>query len=328
RDALRGYAPPASDSRAAASPAALLDSLAGGGDPYATSPRALFMDTSGELGSAAALLRRAAAGLGADTARLIATLDAHPRTQRFRRLAGGAPAGQADRAEDDAPGTVARRVAALSEAAHANALAAALALSRRDYRTAGRRLAENAAAAEQLVRAPSEFANHAGVGIVRTLALLPLAEVEEARGDLARARALREAADALDDFAGSVPWRDGAAGMAADPARLGAFAGLVGDSLLAPGVRRRALDALWDGGCLNPRELVAGPSPARERWLRAAADSARWSAAARAQALAALRTRQAADTAARDVGRYGRVLPAAIRARWARERDCLDRLPA
>ena len=80
------------------------------------------------------------------------------------------------------------------------------------------RLGENAALGEHLlVEIPLWFANRFGAHLLRDYAVLPLAILEELRGNADRAQELRALADDLRDHVESDVWSTRMAGLAANP---------------------------------------------------------------------------------------------------------------
>ena len=148
-------------------------------------------------------IRAAAKGLTSDSASLFAAAAAHPRTEAVRRLSAseaslftaslGRPLAEY-RSLSEVPEPP---YAALRAGAQANALGAVAAIARRDYAEAERRLGENAALAERFLAVPRRFAGAFGAGLLQEMALLPLAEVEDLRGDPRPGVELRRAADTV-----------------------------------------------------------------------------------------------------------------------------------
>jgi hypothetical protein len=159
------------------------------------------------------------------------------------------------------------------EAAQANALSAVLAVSRGDYAGAVTRLGENAAIAEHFLRVPRLFANQFGIGMLQDLAILPLADLERIRGDSGLADQLEAAADGLRQEGFSRGWSLGMIGLAADPEHLGNYSAVLVDERVLPGHRVESFAGAWIGLCLNPRELISGRDPGRERTVLSAAAS-------------------------------------------------------
>ena len=245
------------------------------GAPYDKAPLSTIVGNGTEergLESVAATLRRVtASGLSAEDTSAIRRLAEHPRTLALRRLA---EARDADLSAAFAPaeGSAASRPvhAALREAAEANALLAAVAAARGDRASATRRLGENAAVAGRLLAARTLFANQYGAGMLQDLALLPLADLEAAAGNVERSAQLRAASAGVREhlYPGWSPRE--LAGLAADPDDASRLRSLADDSHIAPGIRATTADAMRAGFCFNMREVLSGPSPGRvERGSRA-----------------------------------------------------------
>jgi hypothetical protein len=218
--------------------------------------------------------------VGSDTARLLDLLGRHPRTALFRRMARappvdifgstlGGPVGSYGSFDSLAQ----PQYGPLRTAAHANLLGALLATWSGDPDTAVQRLAENAAMAEHFLRAPSVFANRYGVGMLQQLALLPLAEVELARGNRDRAQSLVAAGDQIREEVLGHAWPGRLAGLAADPHDLSRYARALRSELLSPGYRVESFYGGWGGFCLNRWEILRGLSPLRETAVLTAGDA-------------------------------------------------------
>ena len=163
--------------------------------------------------------------------------------------------------------------AELRAGAQANALGAVAAIARRDYAEAERRLGENAALAERFLSVPRRFAGAFGAGLLQEMALLPLAEVEDLRGDPRQGVQLRRAADTVRVLFLDPAWSSRLIGLAAAPDDMRTYTAAVRDPRLPAGLRAEGLDGGVLGFCLNPREVVTGPQPSRREAVRAAADS-------------------------------------------------------
>jgi hypothetical protein len=109
--------------------------------------------------------------------------------------------------------------------------------------------------------------------MLQDLALLPLAEIEELRGHKEKAGELREAAAQLREQVYSRVWATRMTGLAADPGNLSRLVVALRDERLLPGLRVGGLYGGFAGLCLNPREILGGPSPGRRATILAAADS-------------------------------------------------------
>jgi hypothetical protein len=147
------------------------------------------------------------------------------------------------------------------------------AVARRDFVEAERRLGENAALAEKFLRVPRRFAGAFGAGMLQELALLPLAQMEDLRGESARAVRLRRAADTVREMLLDPAWSSRLLGLAATPDDLAHFSAALRDPFLPSGLRGEGFESGLLGFCLNAREIVAGPSPLRTESVRLAADS-------------------------------------------------------
>jgi hypothetical protein len=281
RQVWKPYLPPASLSDAALSVAwvrALRD------DPPYPVPPAQLLGSAGSGSPASLWLGKLSPGTQArvpeDTARLMRTLADHPRTILFRRLArsGGVDlfAASLDRPLEQyeaLPAIPDPPYGPLREAAQANALGAILAVSRRDFTAASERLGENSAVAEQFLLVPKLFSARFGAGMLQDLALLPLADVEQIQGHRKQADELRDVAARLREQVYSRFWATRMMGLAADPSGLERLATVLRDERLLPGLRVEGLYGGFAGFCLNPRELLGGPNPARRATILAAAHS-------------------------------------------------------
>jgi len=250
--------------------------------PAYPTPPARLLGASSKGGARPAVvdaIRAAAKGLTADSASLFVAAAAHPRTQAVRRLR----ASEASRftASLDRPLAEYRSLrevpeppyAELRAGAQANALGAVAAIARRDYAEAERRLGENAARAERFLAVPRRFTGAFGAGLLQEMALLPLAEVEDLRGDPRSGVELRRAADTVRVLVLDPAWSSRLIGLAATPDDMRTYTVAVRDPHLPAGVRAEGFDGGVLGFCLNPREVVSGPQPSRREWVRAAADS-------------------------------------------------------
>jgi len=211
-----------------------------------------------------------------DTLDLVNRLANHARTGLLRRLAATPRIDvlSAIALGDDsgAPATLTgqRRLDPIVlEAARANVLGAVLHAAQGDVEAAYRRLGENAAIGEHLLAVPSYAINHQGLTLLSGHALLPLASLERARGEIDNAVQLARAAEevrAVRDLGGAV-------GLAVFPGNLGQFANAVTDRRVPTGYRIRWLTQGWAGSCAFPREILLGPSPQRVVAMHAIADS-------------------------------------------------------
>ncbi len=208
-----------------------------------------------------------------DTLALFAT---HPRTALFRRAAR-APLAATQMAAlggpfavADAPGDArVPRTVPLFEAALANTAGAIVAVGRRDYPEAERRIGENAAFAEQLLKAPDVRANTIGFRILRSLVLEPLRTLARLGARGLDTTALRAATQHLDE---AMPYTAGAAGLAVDPADMIQFTAAIQNPRVPTGYRVQWLYEGWAGLCVDPWELLTGPSAARRQALLGAAE--------------------------------------------------------
>ena len=287
RETWSAYLPPPldiSDSGARALVRRLTDAddTAGALPSYPVDPaevsRSLAGDTLAQ--GVIAAFRTGSRPVTSDTARMLDLLARHPRTVLFRRIAR-APA------VDIFGSTLSRPVAAYGSldslaqprygpfrtAAHANVLAALLATWGEERDAAVQRLGENVAIAEHFLRAPSVFANRYGVGMLQQLALLPLAEVELARGNRDRAQSLVMAGDQIREEVVGHAWPGRLAGLAADPDDLSRYVRALRGDRLSPGYRVESFYGGWAGFCLNRWEILHGLSPLREPAVLSAGDA-------------------------------------------------------
>lgn len=265
---------PATDTAGDSTARGWVASLAGTGDarsdlpPYAPKPS----DAIGHGKSVTDLFNDAAAGaLSRALLDTLAQLAAHPRTVLFRRIARATPTptlmaglmAGSRAAAAEAPTT------ALHEAALANTAGAIVAVSRRDFRTATARLGENAAFAEEMLKAPDVRMNTQAFHILSNLVVEPLTALARLRAPGLDAVALRDAAQLIDQ---AVPDLPGAAGLAVDPRDIIQFTAAVQNVHVPPGFRVVWLYDGWAGLCTNPWELLTGPSVLRRQAMLAAAD--------------------------------------------------------
>jgi len=159
------------------------------------------------------------------------------------------------------------------EAMQANLLAAVVALTRGRPHRAEEYLGRNAALADRLLSGPEPFGVTFGAGALQSLALRPLAFVRESQGDTTTATELREAAVRIMGYVSLDAWGGSAAGLAADPDDWSTLLQMVTSREVLPAHRLAALGAAEAAACLNPREIVAGPSEERQRGILALADS-------------------------------------------------------
>jgi hypothetical protein len=224
-------------------------------------------------------IKAAADGLPADSLALFDAAASHPRTELLRQLA--APGvdlflASLDRPLGDYPSADAvpePPYPELRAAAQANALGAVAAVARRDYVDAERRLGENAALAERFFAVPRRFAGTFGAGVLQEMALLPLAEVEDLRGNPRLSVELRAAADTVRSLLLNPVWGSRLVGLAATPDDLSDYSTAVRDPRLPAGLRAEGLEGGMLGFCLNPREVVRGPQVGRRESIRLVADS-------------------------------------------------------
>ena len=249
--------------------------------PYSTPPARLLGASANATGrpAVADAIKAAANGLAADSASMFVAAASHPRTEVVRRLSASGMSlftGSLDRplAEYRSVGELPEPpYAELRAGAQANALGAVAAVARRDYAEAERRLGENAALAERFLSVPRRFAGTFGAGLLQEMALLPLAEVEDLRGDPRPGVQLRRAADTVRVLFLDPAWSSRLIGLAATPDDMRAYMAAVRDQRLPAGLRAEGFDGGVLGFCLNPREVVRGPQQSRREAVRAAADS-------------------------------------------------------
>jgi Protein kinase domain len=196
----------------------------------------------------------------ADTVRLLRQTGQHPRTALFRQLT------HAEHWDLPDPRTPLNR---LDEAALANLLGAIGDVAAGDVAAARRRLGENAAAGLVLLRVPTLGATALGDSILESLALVPLAELEQLAGNGQRAVELREGAQRVRLLDLLSPVNLG--GLAADPAHLDPVIGYLRDRRLPAGWRATLMTDVIQGACTNPREVLLGASLTRRAAIRSAA---------------------------------------------------------
>jgi hypothetical protein len=146
---------------------------------------------------------------------------------------------------------------------------AILAVARRDLPAAAQRIGENAAFAEQLLRAPDVGANQLAFRILRDLVVEPLGVLVKLGARNLDVQAVRDAAQHLDE---AMPYTAGAAGLTVNPHDLIQFTAAVRNPRIPTGFRVVWLYEGWAGLCANPWELLTGPSAARRQAMLAAAD--------------------------------------------------------
>jgi hypothetical protein len=278
REAWSAYLPPhleISDSGARALLRRLTDTVttADALPPYPVDPTEVATSLAGDTLPQGVIpaFRTDARPVNSDTARLLDLLARHPRTVLFRQIAR-APAVDLFGSTLHRPVTAYGSLDSLAQpqygpirtAAEANVLAALLATWGEHRDTAMRRLGENAAIAEHFLRAPTVFANRYGVGMLQQLALLPLAEIELARGDRERAQSLLRAGDLIREEVLGHAWPGRLAGLTADPHDLSRYSRALRADRLSPGYRVESFHGGWAGFCLNRWEILHGLSPLRE----------------------------------------------------------------
>jgi hypothetical protein len=287
--------------------------------PYTASPTTLARSATGYR--ITQLVGKASRGLDDDTRQLYRMVSDHPRTEVMRRLARasvidvvGAPL---DRPLSDyaSIGELPRLdYQHLRDAVAANALAAVRSMAAGDLTTAATRLGENAAFAEHFLRSPIINDSHWGAGVLREFALLPLAAIEQGRGNVDQATALRQAANRI--MPTVFLWESEHAGLAANPLALEEFHRAVTVRQLLPIHRFAGLAGAWRGYCANAREILAGVSTSRTEAVNAAA--ADMYDVPQARALAELSRRAwttetaAAAAVPSSLGPMGRLLPVQI----------------
>jgi hypothetical protein len=233
------------------------------------------------LGRSASALARAFQSAAGGTLRpglrdSLAVLTVQPRTELFRRIARATLAGTelADLGNPFAASDASRaagtpRTAQLQEAALANTAGAILAVARHDLPTAEQRIGENAAFAEQLLKAPDVGANQLAFRILRDLVVEPLGVLVKLGARGLDAAAVRDAPQHLDE---AMPYTAGAAGLTVNPHDLIQFTAAVRNPRIPTGFRVVWLYEGWAGLCANPWELLTGPSAARRQAMLSAAD--------------------------------------------------------
>jgi hypothetical protein len=241
--------------------------------------RLLGVSGAGKPAAVAEAIKAAAHGMAPDSLTLFTAAAAHPRTMLVRGLAASGtdlftatlprPMGEYQTATDVPEPPYPQ----LRLGAQANALGAVVAVSNHDYVDAERRLGENAALAERFLAVPRRFAGTFGAGMLQELSLLPLAEVEDLRGDPRRGVELRRAADMVRDLLLDPVWDSRSIGLAATPDDLGTYTSFIRDPHIPAGLRAEALTGGLLGYCLNSREVVGGPSALRADAVRHSADS-------------------------------------------------------
>jgi hypothetical protein len=155
------------------------------------------------------------------------------------------------------------------EAVRANVLAAVLDAAEANPIGAAARLGENAGFGEHLLQAPLNAINREGMYLLSNHALLPLASLERARGEIDRAVLLARAAEQL----ALVRNLGDAVGLATDPSDFGKFTKAVTEEKIPSGYRSLWLQQGWAGLCAYPREILIGPSRKRITAMQAVADS-------------------------------------------------------
>jgi serine/threonine protein kinase len=235
--------------------------------PYAPKPS----DVIGHGKSVADLFNDAAAGaLTRGMLDTLAQLAAHPRTVLLRRVARATPTSTLMAGVASAAATAAvAPTTALHEAALANTAAAIVAVSRRDFAAATARIGENAAFAEEMLRAPDVKTNAYAFRVLSNLVIEPLTVLARLGDRRLDAGALRDAAQLIDQ---AVPDLAGAAGLAVNPRDIIQFSAAVQNPHVPPGYRVVWLYDGWAGLCANPWELLTGPSALRRQAMLAAAD--------------------------------------------------------
>jgi hypothetical protein len=253
---------------------ALADTAAPGPPPYVPRPSIVL----GRSASALARTFQAAAGgtLRASLRDSLASLAAQPRTELYRRIARATLAGteMADLGNPFVPSDASRaarapRTAQLQEAALANTAAAIVAVAQHDLPAAQRRIGENAAFAEQLLKAPDVGANQLAFRILRDLVVEPLGLLLKLGARDLDPQLVRDAAQHLDE---AMPYTAGAAGLTVNPHDLIQFTAAVRNPRIPTGFRVVWLYEGWAGLCANPWELLTGPSAARRQAMLSAAD--------------------------------------------------------
>ena len=279
---------PATDTASDSTARGWVAALSGTGDPasdpppYAPKPS----DIIGHGKSVTDLFNEAATGaLGRGALDTLTRLAAHPRTVLFRRIARATPTATlmaAASASASGPGAAAP-ITALHEAALANTAGAIVAVTRRDFRTAAARIGENAAFAEEMLKAPDVRTNQQAFRVLSNLVVEPLTVLARLGDRSLDPEALRDAAQQIDQ---AVPDLSGAAGLSVNPRDIIQFTAAVQNPHVPPGYRVVWLYDGWAGLCANPWELLTGPSPLRNQAMLAAADV--MTDVARARDLAAL----------------------------------------
>jgi len=272
--ALLPAADSVADSTARAWIRALADTAASGAPPYAQRPSTVL----GRSASALARAFQAAAGgtLRSSLKDSLAGLVVQPRTELFRRISRASLVGteMADLGNPFAAAGLPRtgrtpRAAQLQEAALANTAGAILAVARHDLPAAAQRIGENAAFAEQLLRAPDVGANQLAFRILRDLVVEPLGVLVKLGARNLDPQVVRDAAQHLDE---AMPYTAGAAGLTVNPHDLIQFTAAVRNPRIPTGFRVVWLYEGWAGLCANPWELLTGPSAARRQAMLSAAD--------------------------------------------------------
>jgi hypothetical protein len=235
---------------------------------YASSPAYPLVNLAGSR--IADAFSEARGALSPDTLRLLEALADHPRTVLFRRLAGTSEidlfAAALERPLADyeslaqLPSLAYPRI---GEGGRANAWASVLDVAHGEDDSAARRLGENAAFAEHLLRVPSGFANRYAMIMLQELALVPLAELEELRGAREAAERLRAVAARSREELLADAWSSHMAGLITDPSGSPHFWQALRDTRVPVGHRVASLEGVWQGYCANPREIVSGLSAAR-----------------------------------------------------------------
>ncbi len=260
-DALRPYLSPRQRHQGVHDERAFQLLQRGGLPDYPIEPRTAFGAqksgmTSPKLVENAVARARA---LSADTLLMLSNLAEHPRTLAMRRLARSSDPKLPSESDPTS----------IRTAMEANAAGAVVAVSTGDLKHAVERLSENAFVAHLALVGNSPQWSEAGLRMLESLVLLPLAEVERLRGNTDREARLRRGATRIVEsgFQFGPALRVGSIGLAGDPRDMRMLLRLYRSANIPQGIRQAAIDESGNGVCLNPSEILAGGDMSRRTQL-------------------------------------------------------------